>query len=138
MWDYSDIYKKDQFAFSYVTLHEWTYKKFKGKKMKDFLDAYGYKKIAICGLSSLGNIFLEEAIAEGIDIVYIADKNAKIFPPNVNGIQVIDTKDICKQEEVDIIVICHVYYYNKIADELVKIGIQESKLLSLNDIVFTL
>ena len=50
----------------------------------------------------------------------------------------IDIKDICKQEEVDIIVICHVYYYNKIADELVKIGIPESKLLSLNDIVFTL
>jgi len=138
MWDYSDVYKKDQYAFSYVTLHEWTYKKFKGKKMKDFLDANGYKKIAICCLSSLGNVFYEECVAEGVDIAYIIDKNPKMLPKNLNDIPVVTMDEVSQQEEVDAIVICHVYYYNKIADELVNKGISESKMLSLNDIVFTL
>ena len=138
MWDYSDVYKKDQFAFSYVTLHEWTYKKLKGKKMKDFLDGYGYKKVGICGFSSLGNVFFEEAITEGIDVVYIADKKNEMLPKKMGDVPVIGLDGICKYEDVDAIVICHVYYYNEIADELVKMGVRENKILSLNDIVFTL
>jgi hypothetical protein len=138
MWDYSDVYKKNQFAFSYVTLHEWTYKKLKGKKLKTFFDDCGIRTIAVYSLGSLGKVFVDEACEEKLDIKYIVDRNPKMLPSEYNGIKIVDLNDIMLQENVDAIVICHVYYYNQIADELVKLGIPESKLYSMNDVVFTL
>ncbi len=138
MWDYSDIYKKNQFAFSYVTIHEWTYKKLKGKKFKSFFDSRGINSIAVYSFGSLGNIFVDEAFDEGLDIKYIADRNTNLLPSEYKGINIVNIKDIMLQEEVDAIVICHVYYYNQIADELTKLGIPENKLYSMNDVVFTL
>ena len=138
MWDFADVYKKDQFAVSYLTLHEWNYKKLKKKTIRSFLEAYGYKKIAVYSLGTLGNIFLDEALKENIEISYIVDKNNVNFPSQINDIPVIGLQDVPKQEPVDAIVICHVYYYNQIADDLVNLGIREEQLLSLNDIVFSL
>ena len=138
MWDFADIYKKDQFAVSYLTLHEWNYKKLKKKTIKSFLDANGYKNIAVYSLGTLGNLFLEEAVKENIQISYIVDKNNSMFPTQIHNIPVIGLQDVSNQASVDAIVICHVYYFNQIADDLVKLGIKEEQLLSLNDIVFSL
>ncbi len=138
MWEFADVYKKNQFAVSYLTLHEWNYKKLKKKSLKAFLDRYGYKKIALYSLGTLGNIFLEEFYAEKTDIACLIDKNNGNFPQEIHGIPVIPPEEIGEFSDVDAVIICHVYYYNQIADDLIKLGVPEEKILSLNDIVFTL
>lgn len=138
MWDFADIYKKDQFAFSYLTLHEWNYKKLKGKQLKSFLEAYGYRTVAMYSLGTLGNIFLEELLREDVNVAYLADRNKTSFPAAIFGIPVVAPEEVPLQNPVDAIIVCHVYYYNQIADELVRLGIPEEKILSLNDIVFTI
>lgn len=138
MWEFADVYKKSQFAVSYLTLHEWNYKKLKGKTLKSFLDQLGYKRIALYSLGTLGNIFLEEFNNEKVDIVCLIDKNSHNFPDHIHGIPVISPDQINNYQEIDAVIICHVYYYNEIADELVTLGVPEKDILSLNDIVFTL
>lgn len=138
MWDFSDVYKKDQFAVSYLTLHEWFYKKQKHRTITSFMDKLGYKKIAIYSLGTLGSIFLNEFLNENIDIIYVVDKNKKLFPDSINGVPIIEPNEIEKQQQVDLVVICHVFYYNQIADEIVKHGIPEDRIISLNDIVFSI
>ena len=138
MWDFADIYKKDQFAFSYLTLHEWVYKKRKGKKISGFLDRNGIKRVAICGFGSLGEVILPNFLEERIDIAYIVDKNPKQFGYAIKAIPVIAPEDIPDQAPVDAMIICHVYYYNQIADMLESYGIVPERILSLNDVVFSL
>lgn len=138
MWDFADVYKKDQFAVSYLTLHEWNYKKLKKKTLRGFMEQYGYHTIAMYSLGTLGNLFLEEAVKENLQIAYIIDKNSTGFPAKVHGIPVIGLSEVPLQKPVDVVVICHVYYYNQIADDLIGLGLREEQLLSLNDIVFTL
>lgn len=134
MWDYADIYKKDQFAFSYATIHEWMYKKAKNKTITDFLNFCGYKSFALCALSSLGILFLEQIRQEGLEPAYIIEKNYTIS----KNIKVISPGELPTPIDVDVIIICHVYYYNKIADELAMQGIPEAKMISLNDIIFSM
>lgn len=138
MWDFSDIYKKDQFAVSYLTLHEWYYKKQKNRSLAAFMKKNGYNNIALYSLGTLGSIFLEEFLNENLSITYAIDKNKKNFPEQIKGVPVIGIDEISAQKQVDAIVICHVYYYNQIADELVKQGVPENKIISLNDIVFSI
>lgn len=137
MWDFSDVYKKDQFAVSYLTLHEWFYKKQKHRKLSAFMEKTGYKKIALYSLGTLGNIFLKEFLDEGIEVAYVIDKNKHLFPDQIGNIPIISMDEINKQQAVDAFVVCHVYYYNQIADELIKLGIEKEKIISLNDIVFS-
>lgn len=138
MWDFADIYKKDQFAFSYLTLHEWNYKKLKGKSLKDFFESCGYHTIALYSLGTLGNIFLEELLRENVRAAYIVDRNKNSFPAAISGIPVIAPEEVPAQKPVDAMVVCHVYYYNRIADELVRLGMPEEKIISLNDVVFSI
>ena len=138
MWDFADVYKKDQFAFSYLTLHEWVYKKRKGKTVKSFLKRNSIERIALCGFGSLGEVILPELLNEQIDIPYIVDKNPKQFEYAIGDIPVISPAEIAQQKSVDAMVICHVYYFNMIADQLESFGVEPNKILSLNDIVFSL
>lgn len=137
MWDYADIYKKDQFAVSYITFHEWMYKKLKGKKLSDFFELCNYKTFAIYGLSSLGMLFLEEVSKEQFLPAYIIDKNCERLKDKFN-IQMIHPDELPIPINVDAIVVCHVFYYNEIADELVRHGCPEEKIISLNDIIFSI
>lgn len=138
MWDFADVYKKDQFAFSYLTLHEWVYKKRKGKKIGDFLNRNGIHHIALCGYGSLGEVILPTFLEEGLDIAFIVDKNPLQFESSVEGIPVIAPDCVAGQGLVDAYIVCHVYYYNSIADMLVCQGIPAERVLSLNDVVFSL
>lgn len=137
MWDFADVYKKDQFAVSYITFHEWMYKKNKGGKIADFFKMCHYETFAICGMSSLGILFLEEALKEQLRPLFIIDKNSDLLC-NKYEIKVIQPQQIPTTVNVDVYVICHVYYYNRIADELVSLGVPESKIISLNDIIFSI
>lgn len=138
MWDFADIYKRDQFAFSYLTLHEWNYKKLKGKKLKTFLDEYGYSRVVLYSLGTLGCIFAEELAKEGVNVNCIIDERAATLPESYAGFSVAPPEALPQHQDVDAVIICHVYYYNKIADKLVARGIPEEKIISLNDIVFSL
>jgi len=138
MWEYADVYKKNQFAYSYMTLHEWYYKKRKGKTMQEFLEKYGYNNIAIYAFGTLGHIFYDELFKSRVKVKYIIDKNYKSFDGSFKGAPVIGIEELFAQGKVDAFVICHVYYYNALADNLIKQGIDEEKILSLNDIVFTI
>lgn len=137
MWDYADIYKKDQFAFSYCTVHEMMYKKLEGRKLSHFFEWNGYETSALCCLSSLGLLYLEWAKEEGVSPEFAIDKR----PPEVferADIQVIAPRDIQAAPEVDVYIIAHVYYFNEIADSLIEQGVPEERIVSLNDILFSI
>jgi NADH/NAD ratio-sensing transcriptional regulator Rex len=138
MWDYADVYKKSQFAYSYVTLHEWIYKKQKGKTFEKFLKDKGIYNIALYSYGTLGSIFLPEFLKSNIKVSYIIDKNSQRLPEFINEIPVVNINEINEYKNSDAIVVCHVYYYNSIVDDLTRLGINEDKIISLNDIVFSI
>lgn len=138
MWDFADVYKRDQFAFSYLTLHEWNYKQLKGKNLKSFLEKYNYNKVILYSLGTLGSYFAQELIKENVEILCILDDNSAQLPSDFMGVPVIAPDALTEYLDFDAIIICHVYYYNKIADKLVSCGVPEDKIISLNDIVFSI
>jgi predicted nicotinamide N-methyase len=110
--------------------------------MSEFFAENGYKKVGLCCFGTLGTIFAEEMAVENsetndITIEFIADKRADIMPANYNNIPIILPEKITEQS-FDVIVVSHVYYYNEIADYLIKLGVKEEQIISLNDIVFSL
>lgn len=136
MWDCADSYKKDQFAFSYCTIHEMMYKKLEERSFSDFFGWNGYKSYALVGLSSLGLIFFDFMRQEGFEPTYAVERRPASKFKSL-GIEIVPPESLCSHGQVDVYVICHAFYYNKIVNELVERGIPESKIVSINDIVFS-
>lgn len=139
MWEYADSYKKEQFAVSYITLHEWIYKKQQGRgKISDFYKKYGYEKIAYYGLGTLGDIFVRQTLSEGYPVMCIIDKKASSLKETISAVPVVFPENMDFYKDADAIVICIPYLHNEIADKLVSYGIPEEKILSINEIVFAI
>lgn len=133
---------KDVYAFSYPTVFTYLDNKIKGKNIADFFAANNYKTIAICirgVLNNLGELFYNDILESNIKVKFFYDRNYyNIFSGGIKGIPVIGADDLSSQEPVDAYIVPPVYYFNEIADDLMSLGIEFKKIISLTDIVFSL
>lgn len=102
-----------------------------------FFRHFGWKKIAVCGMSRFCKVFIKLMKDTDIEIEYIFDKNYKNFPDGkYMGISVIGYDKLNEMELPDMIVVASNYYYNDIVDELIENNVPLEKILSLNDVIF--
>lgn len=102
-----------------------------------FFRHFGWKKIAVCGMSRFCKVFIKLMKDTDIEIEYIFDKNPKNFPDGeYMGISVMGYDDISKTELPDMIVVASSYYCNDIIDELIENNVPLEKILSINDVIF--
>ncbi|MBR6694869.1 MAG: hypothetical protein IKL70_00450 [Oscillospiraceae bacterium] len=102
-----------------------------------FLKHFGWKKIAVCGMSRFCKVFIKLMKDTDIEIEYIFDKNPKNFPDGeYMGISIKGYTELKETGLPDVIVVTSNYYYNDIVDELIENNVPLEKILSLNDVIF--
>ena len=103
-----------------------------------FYKKYNYNKIAYYGMGTLGDIFINQTISEGFPICCVIDKRADRLGSILPGIKIVKPEEIESYKDVDAVIICNTYDHNSIADELIKNGLEERQILSINDVVFAI
>ena len=98
-----------------VALDQWVAVKQEGKNLATYFEKKGYKKIAIYGMSYLGERLLSELKDTEIQVVYGIDKNADNI---YSEIQVKSLED--DLDEVDAIVVTAISFFDEIEFELEK------------------
>ncbi len=110
-------------------MNQWLTLKQKGITLKPYFDKHGYKKVAIYGMSFLGERLLDDLKAIGIEVAYGVDKNALNIYSEIDVITPDKT-----MEPVDAVIVTSSYYFETIEEEL------EEKvdwdIVSLEDILY--
>lgn len=112
----------------FLLMQQWTNVKQEGKDLKSYFEKNNYKRIAVYGMSYVGQCLVKELKNSGIEIVYGIDRNAaNLF----SKIKVITMDDIFK--DVDAIVITAISDFDNICDTLsAKI---DCPFISIEDVV---
>lgn len=110
-------------------LNQWLIIKQQKKSIKPFFDEHKYQKIAIYGMSYLGERLYDDLKPLGIEVVYAVDRNAinlyaevPIYEPSDN------------LPEVDAIIVTSTFFFDEIQRELaLKV---DFPIISLEDILY--
>lgn len=110
-------------------MNQWVNVKQDGKNLSSYLEKNNYKKIAIYGMSHVGETLLHELDGTGIEVLYGIDKSA--YSAHI-GINIVTPEGAL--DEVDAIVVTAVNFYDEIVENLkVKVN---CPIISLEDILF--
>lgn len=121
----------DKHLSLFLLMNQWVKIKQEEKKVSLYLKKKSYKKIAIYGMSYVGETLLNELRADGVQIAYAIDRQAEgIYA----SLPVVSPEDIL--EEVDAIVVTAVTFYEDIKDILSKK--LNCPIISLEDILYEL
>ncbi len=102
-----------------------------------FFRHFGWKKIAVCGMSRFCKTFIKLMKNSDIEIEYIFDKNCQNFPDGeYMRISIKSYAELKEIELPDMIVVTSNYYYNDIVDELIENNVPLERILSLSDVIF--
>lgn len=113
----------------FLMMNQWVKVKQDKKELTDFFLRNGYKKIAIYGMSYVGETLLEELKTSEVKVAYGIDKNARFVCSDVD---VFSPED--KLEEVDAIVVTAIAYFDEIEEKLLeKVS---CPILSFEDILY--
>lgn len=113
----------------FLMMNQWVKVKQEGKKLSDYFEANGYKKIAIYGMSYAGETLLEELKETGITVAYGIDQKADSIYSDVDVMTMTDSL-----EEVDAVVVTAITFFDEIEEQLsAKL---DCPVLSLEDILY--
>lgn len=113
----------------FLMMNQWVQVKQEGKNLSDYFEKKGYKKIAIYGMSYVGETLLNELKGSEIEVVYAIDKNSNQISADVSIVSVDDYL-----EEVDAIVVTAISFFDEIEETLsTKL---HCPILSLEDIIY--
>ncbi|GMO45492.1 MAG: hypothetical protein Ta2B_26520 [Termitinemataceae bacterium] len=130
---YNDIYNIEQYAYTYTTLYKWLQLTTNKKSISSFFFKNNLKRIAIYGVSGIGELLYAELKTAGIEPVCFVDKKAADYPSGYNGIPVIGINNIQSlKNDIDAFAVSPVYYFLDILEDLHKAGIPYQKIISLN------
>lgn len=110
-------------------MNKWVNVKQEGKNLAVYFEKEGYKKIAIYGMSFVGETLLHELKDTGIQVAYGIDQNADMIYADVDVVTAEDNL-----EEVDAIVVTAITFFDEIQEKLAdKVNCQ---IISLEDILY--
>lgn len=120
--------EKEKFRIMYDMMDRWMRIKQRGENLQQYFHAYGYSKIAIYGMSSMGKLLLKELEQCDVEVLYGIDKNKNIC----DSIEMYTPDDELKN--VDAIVVTAIAYYDDI-NNILKDKVS-CRIISLEDIVY--
>lgn len=114
----------------FLMMNQWVKVKQQGKNLASYFEKYGYKEIAVYGMSYAGETLIDELAGSSIKVKYGIDKNA--------GAIIYSDLDIVTMEsdlaEVDAIVVTAITFFDEIEEQLAdKI---DCPILSLEDVLY--
>jgi hypothetical protein len=125
--EYEEKYQKQ--VLFYWILVKWNKCLLDDKRILQPLIRQGYTDIAIYGFAELGQLLLLESHKSDINVLYILDREK--YRENNSPVEIY--KPVSDLPKVDAVVVTAVAYYDKIKEELEKLGYDN--ILSLRDIV---
>ena len=113
----------------YLLMNQWVKVKQDNKDIAAHLLEQGYKKIAIYGMSYVGETLYHELEGSGIEIAYAIDKKAEgMFA----DIEVMSPDDVLP--EVDAVIVTPVFFFDEIEELLV--SKMNADIVSIEDILY--
>lgn len=112
-------------------MNQWVQLKQEGKKLASYFEKYGYKKIAVYGMSYAGETLLNELKETEVQVVYGIDQKADEIYSEVKIFTVND-----ELPSVDVIVVTAITFFDEIEEQLHEK--MECPIISLEDIVYDL
>lgn len=119
----------DKHLSLFLMMNEWVKIKQNGKNLLDYFVRNNYNRIAIYGMSYVGETLLKELSGSEVEVVYGIDKNAEIIDQEF---KVITMESLL--EEVDVIVVTAITFYDEIEEKLSKKI--DCPIISLEDILY--
>lgn len=118
-----------KFSAMFHMMNQWVKVKQEGKNLSSFFERNGYKKIAVYGMSYVGETLLGELRDTGIEVAYGIDK--RVLSSRL-GIQIVTPDNL--PGGVDAIVVTAIDFFDEI-EEMLKEKVK-CPILSIEDIVF--
>lgn len=119
----------DKHLALFLMMNQWVKVKQEGKNLADYFEINGYKKIAIYGMSYVGETLVDELSGSGTEVVYGIDNRADSIYLDLDIVTMEDSL-----EEVDAVVVTAITFFEEIVEKL------EEKLncsvISLEDILY--
>ena len=119
----------DKHLSLFLMMNEWVKIKQNGKSLLDYFVRNNYNRIAIYGMSYVGETLLKELSGSEVEVVYGIDKNAEIIDQEFKVITMENPL-----EEVDVIVVTAITFYDEIEEKLSKKI--DCPIISLEDILY--
>ena len=113
----------------FLMMNQWVKVKQEGKNLAAYFENYGYKKIAIYGMSYAGETLVDELKDKGITVAYGIDKCADSLYADV---EIVTMDDVLRP--VDAIVVTAITFYDEIKEELSRKI--DCPIISLEDILY--
>ena len=104
---------EDKHLDLFLLMNQWVKIKQEGKSISEYLQQSGYKKVAIYGLSYVGETLLDELKDSSIMLAYGIDKNADNIYADIDVVSLND-----KLDEVDVIIVTAITFFDQIVEEL--------------------
>lgn len=119
----------------YALSQQWITNKNEGKTLDSYFKEQNYNTIAIYGMGTLGELFLEEIKKSDLKVAYFIDKNSDDMFYGESNIEVTDLEGIHSKDDVDVVVITPIFDFDEIMDELQNAGIS-CPMVSLEEIIY--
>lgn len=119
----------DKHLSLFLMMNQWVKVKQEGKNLAAYFENYGYKKIAIYGMSYAGETLVDELKDKGITVAYGIDKCADSLYADV---EIVTMDDVLRP--VDAIVVTAITFYDEIKEELSRKI--DCPIISLEDILY--
>lgn len=117
----------------YHIMQKWIKSRQNGTSLKKVLEALECGRIAIYGMGILGELFYNEAKAEGIEVVGFVDKNAEILVEGIDGLPLMPIMEM-EAQGVDSVIVTPIFAYDEIAAEIESICGTDINIISLDSI----
>ena len=114
----------------YLLMNQWVKLKQRGINLSQYFEKSGYSRIAIYGMSYVGEILIEELKETNTEVVYGIDRNAEnIWIDNINILSLND-----ELEDVDAVVVTAITFFDEIESKLSEK--LDCPIISLEDILY--
>lgn len=128
-----NLLERNKFLGMIAIYDQWMYLRLRNQKIAEYLLKQEIKKIAVYGMSYIGNRLYDELKNSGINIVFGIDKDADKILYEIPVLKPDDTQLRKYIQEVDMIVVTAVAFYQEIKKELERS--YQIKIVSMNDIL---
>lgn len=129
---YNGVYNKEQFAYMYDTLTKWLTIKVQGGSLGENLYARDVQKVAIYGVSGLGELVYLDIQNSEVEVICFIDKNAERYGSEKYGLAVLNLEQIGQLSEDTYVLVTPEYYFLEIMNDLLNRGISLERIISLS------
>lgn len=132
---YNGVYNREQYAYVYDSLVKWLAAKIQGGSLGESLLARGIGKVALYGISGLGELVYGDIKASGVEVVCFIDKNAGRYGAEKDGLAVYGLEQLEQVPEEAYILVTPEYFFREIMTDLSDRGIALARIISLSMVV---